>query len=213
MQRFREPVNGFTHLAGALLAALGLVWLVIITRDHPAKMVSVAIYGLCNIILYSASAAYHLSNGSERKILWLRRLDHAAIYLLIAGSYTPIFYNVLTGNRRWLILSIVWGLALLGVIYKLVFLKDAGYLSLMAYIATGWVGAIPVIQSLDLFPPEAVIMFLISGLIYLSGTIVFGLERPNFHRNFGHHELWHVLVMSGSAIHFVALMRCLTVGG
>ena len=119
MVRFREPVNGFTHLAGAFLAAFGLILLVGLTRGDLARMISVIIYGTSMILLYLASAVYHLANGSERKILWLRRLDHAAIYILIAGTYTPFCYNVLDGHLRWLMLGLVWGLAIIGVLYKL----------------------------------------------------------------------------------------------
>src|SRR5688572_11450388 len=94
MQYFREPVSGLTHLAGALLGVAGLVWLITLTQDDPAKMISMIVYGVSLILLYSASAALHLIKGSERTILWLCRFDHAAIYALIAGTYTPICYNV-----------------------------------------------------------------------------------------------------------------------
>lgn len=102
MQRFRQPVNGFTHLTGAVLSACALLWLIALTHNDPLKLVAVIIYGLSLIILYSASATYHLSHGSERKLLWLERCDHAAIYILIAGCYTPICLTVITGEWRWI---------------------------------------------------------------------------------------------------------------
>lgn len=209
MVRFREPVNGFTHLAGAFLAAFGLILLVGLTRDDAARMISVVVYGVSMILLYLASAVYHLANGSERLILWLRRLDHAAIYLLIAGTYTPFCYNVLDGNLRWLMLILVWGLAVVGVCYKLLFLRDGSYLSLIFYVAMGWVGIIALPEALRLLPISVIVLILSGGAMYMIGAVIFGLEKPNFHPHFGHHEIWHLLVLGGSAFHFVAVLRCI----
>jgi hemolysin III len=209
MHRFREPVNGFTHLAGAVLAAFGMVWMIAITQGDTGKMITVAIYGLSMILLYSASAAYHLSNGSERKILWLRRCDHAAIYVLIAGTYTPVFYNLLSGGWRWWMLTLVWGLSLTGAIYKLFFLRDAGHLSLLSYVALGSAGIIVLPQTLDRLPPGTEILIFAGGALYIIGVIVFGLQKPNFNRYLGHHEIWHLLVLGGSTLHFVAMARFL----
>ncbi len=209
MHRFREPVNGFTHLAGAVLAAIGMIWLVAITQDNLGKMITVAIYGCSMILLYSASAAYHLSNGSERKILWLRRLDHAAIYVLIAGTYTPVFYNLLSGNGRWWMLTLIWGLSLAGAVYKLFFMHDAGYLSLLFYVMLASVGVIVLPQVLALLPPGTNTYVFTGIVLYSIGAIVFGIQRPNIHHHFGHHELWHVLVMGGSMLHFFAILRFL----
>ncbi|MBZ0280662.1 MAG: hemolysin III family protein [Anaerolineae bacterium] len=208
MVRFREPVNGFTHLAGAFLAAVGLVLLVGLTRSDAARMISVVIYGISMIVLYSASAVYHLANGSEHMILWLRRIDHAAIYILIAGTYTPFCYNVLDGHFRWLMLGLVWGLAIVGVLYKLLFLNDGGYLSLIFYVAMGWVGIIALPEALRLLPPSVIVLILSGGALYMIGAVIFGIEKPNLHPYFGHHEIWHLLVLGGSAFHFVAVLRC-----
>src|SRR5690349_19401261 len=124
MQRFREPVNGFTHLAGALFSVIGTLWLIAATWQDPAKMIAVTVYGLSLIAVYSASAALHLSHGSEQKIFQLERFDHAAIYLLIAGTYTPFCYALLSGAWRVGMLILLWGLALAGVIYKLFIYKQ-----------------------------------------------------------------------------------------
>ena len=140
MQRFREPVNGFTHLAGAVLSALGLIWLVAVAQNNTPKMMSLVIYGVSMILLYSASAIFHLIKTSDEKLLWLRRFDHAAIYVLIAGTYTPLFYNLLDGSFRWWLLVIVWIAALAGAAYKLFFLQDSGLLSLACYVIVGSIG-------------------------------------------------------------------------
>src|SRR3954469_5240283 len=111
MQRFREPVSGFLHLAGALVALVASVGLSIATWHDPAKMISLVIYGFSLVLVFSASTALHLTRGSEHTLMWLNRFDHAAIYILIAGTYTPFCYNLLDGAWRWGMLILVWGLA------------------------------------------------------------------------------------------------------
>lgn len=206
MHRFREPVNGFTHLAGAILAAIGLIWLMVATHDNAAKMLSVMVYGVCMILLYTASATFHLTKASDRVLLWLRRLDHAAIYLMIAGTYTPFIYNVLDSSLRWSLLAVVWLLAAAGIVYKLLFLKDSGLISLICYVAVGCIGILVAPQTLHALPPGAILLIAIGGAFYLVGAVIFGLEKPNIHRYFGHHELWHLLVLSGSLVHFAAIL-------
>ena len=208
MSHFREPVNGFTHLAGAVLAAGGLIWLIGVTHNHPSELLPILIYGLCTIALYVASATFHLSSASENTLLWLRRLDHAAIYMMIAGTYTPILYYSLQGGWRWGMLAVVWGMALLGMAYKLLFLSEASRLSLFYYIAMGSVGLVALPQALAALPPTVILLIALGGLCYLCGAIIFGIQKPNFYPQFGHHEIWHLLVLTGSAFHFAAIMRC-----
>jgi hemolysin III len=207
MYRFREPVNGFTHLAGALLAIGGLIWLVMVAHQDAVELLTVVIYGVCTILLYIASAAYHLAHGSDYKLLWLRRFDHAAIYLMIAGTYTPIVYNALDGYWRWGILLIVWGMAALGVVYKLLFFHRGGLLSLLYYVAMGGLGVIVAPQLVNSVSPAVIVLLAMGGVCFLTGAIIFGIERPNLHRHFGHHELWHLLVLGGSVFHFAAIVR------
>jgi hemolysin III len=206
MQRFREPVNGFTHLAGAILSVIGLIWLIVVTQNNTPKMLSFVIYGVSMIMLYAASATFHLTKTSPEKLLWLRRFDHAAIYLLIAGTYTPLFYNVLEDSLRWWLLVIVWVVALAGAAYKLFFLKDSGLLSLACYVIVGSIGVVSAPQTLKALPSGAIILIAIGVIFYLIGVVIFGLEKPNFYRHFGHHEIWHLLVMAGSFVHFIAIL-------
>lgn len=205
MRYFREPVNGFTHLAGAVLAAAGLIWLVMLNRGEPARLLAVSIYGLSMIALYTASAVLHLTRGSERILFWLRRFDHAAIYLLIAGTYTPILYMVLAGPWRWGTLALVWGMAVTGMVYKLLFLRRDGWPSLLFYIVMGWSGVFALPQAVGILPGSAAVLIALGGGVYLVGALIFGLKRPNLHRHFGHHELWHVCVLGGSAFHYAAI--------
>ncbi|HEX2908942.1 MAG TPA: hemolysin III family protein [Phototrophicaceae bacterium] len=206
MNHFREPVNGFTHLAGALLSALGLIWLIAATWGETAKLLSVLVYGLCMMALYLASATFHLATGSERRLKWLLRFDHAAIYLLIAGTYTPFCYNMLEGAWRWGMLALVWGCAMAGIVYKLLRLQAGSRWSLIFYVLMGWLGLLVLPQALARLPVGAILLILAGGAAYSIGAVFFGLQKPNFHRYFGHHELWHVCVLAGSAFHFIAIM-------
>jgi hemolysin III len=205
MHRFREPTSGLTHLLGAVLGVVGLIWLVSKTHDQPDKMLSVAIYGVSLILLYSASSALHLVNGSERTIFRLRRCDHAAIYILIAGTYTPLCYHFLDGGWRWLLLGTIWTLAIMGAIYKLRFHWQRRT-STLGYVAMGWVGIIAAPTAVHLLPTGAIMLILGGALLYTVGVVVFALDKPNFHRYFNAHDLWHVFVMGGSALHFAAIM-------
>lgn len=206
MTRFREPVNGFTHLLGVFLGFAALVWLIVMTQDQAAKLISVTIYGVSVILLYAASTTFHLVNGSERTVLLLRRLDHAAIYIMIAGTYTPIVYNVLSGYWRWGVLVVMWALAAVGIVYKLLFLHgNRNHLSTLLYVLMGWLAILILPQALALMEPEAILLIAAGGLVYTTGAVIFALQKPNFHRHFGHHELWHLFVLGGSILHFIAI--------
>ena len=207
MQRFREPVSGFTHLGGAIAAIIGMILLVALTREDTAKMISMGVYGLSATALFLASTVMHLSYGSPRLQDWLRSLDHAAIYLLIAGTYTPICYNVLTGTWRWGMLGLIWLLALGGIIYKLATRHRAHTaLSTAFYVAMGWAALLVLPRALELLPLGALLLIVAGGVIYSLGAVVFATRRPNFHPQFGHHEVWHLFVLAGFALHFAAIL-------
>ncbi len=207
MRRFREPVNGFSHLGGALLALIGLIGLIAATWQTPGKMISLFIYGASLVLIYSASSALHLTHGSERTLDVLNRIDHAAIYVLIAGTYTPFCYNLLSGAWRWGMLILVWGLAAAGAIYMLIFLGKSRWLMTFLYLAMGWVALIGAPHILATLPGGAIALLAAGGIVYTVGAIIFALEKPNLHRYFGYHELWHVFVMVASAIQFLAVVR------
>jgi hemolysin III len=207
MQRFREPVNGFTHFIGVIFGFVALAWLISKTHDTPDKMLSMIVYGICVILLYAASTTFHLVNGSDQTVQMLCRLDHAAIYLMIAGTYTPLVYNVLSGIWRWGVLGIVWTLAIIGVIYKLRYLRqDHRRLSVLLYMGMGWMGLITLPQAIQLLDSRPLQLIIAGGIVYTVGALVFMLKRPNLHRFFDHHALWHIFVLAGSALHFAVVL-------
>lgn len=202
--RGREPVSGLTHAAGAVLALGGMVWLVHLTRHDIPKMLTVIVFGASMIVLYTASAVLHLYRGSKQMIRRLNQFDHAAIYVMIAGTYTPFLYILLAGGWRWGTLVAIWAVAIIGAAIKLVYFWQ-GHVSTMLYVSMGWLGVIVAPRILPVLEMPALWLLAGGGVIYMVGALIFALRRPNFHPRFGFHELWHVLVLAGSALHFAAL--------
>jgi hemolysin III len=207
LDRFHEPISGFTHLGGAILAAVGMVWLITITWDTPSRMVSVIVYGISMILCYSASTALHLPLVTERVRDWLNRLDHASIYIMIAGTYTPFVYNVLTSDGwRWGSLGVIWAIAAIGAAYKLFIYKKETHLSTIGYVAMGWIALLLLPQFLHIMPSVVLWLLAGGGITYSVGAVIFATRWPNFHKHFGFHEVWHLFVLAGSALHFVAVL-------
>ncbi|GAB1420512.1 hemolysin III family protein [Anaerolineales bacterium] len=205
--RFREPVSGFTHLSGALIALIGFLWLVGYTRQDPLLLIGVVIYGVCIIGMFTSSALLHLHNGSLKTRRWLRKCDHAAIYLAIAGTYTPLCISLLDGAIRWVFLVSIWLLAIIGILYKFFYLNtltSKNHISTISYVLMGWIAVLSLPSWLPKASFEFIILIVGGGLMYRVGAVIFALERPNLHPDFGHHELWHIMVLLGSGLHFWA---------
>jgi hemolysin III len=207
MYRFRKPVSGFLHLGGVILALIGSIGLVNATWHSPAKMISLIVYGGSLILMLAASTALHLTRGSPRTLLWLNRLDHATIYVVIAGTYTPFCFNLLSGALRWEILLLIWTLALAGIIYKLFFAFSASHFSTLLYLGMGWLGGIGLVGLRTRLPIGLIGLVLTGGIVYSLGAVIFALKKPNLHRYLSHHDLWHIFVLAGSALEFLAVVR------
>jgi hemolysin III len=205
LSQFREPVSGLTHAVAAILAFIGMIWLVWMAREMPGRAITLAIFGTTMVLVYVASTAMHLYNGSESAIHKLNQLDHAAIYLMIAGTYTPFTYTFLTGGWRIGILVLIWVLAIAGVIIKLGLNKMMdSHASTVFYVLMGWVAVLAIPRYLMANEASALWLIFAGGLVYTIGAVIFALRKPNFHKHFGHHEIWHLFVMGGSAFHFIA---------
>jgi hemolysin III len=205
----REPISGLTHLAGGLLALVGMVVLVAqaVRTGEASRTVAFAIYGLSLVALYAASALYHLLPVSERGVARLRRLDHAMIFVLIAGTYTPVCLLMLDGGWRVGMLGLVWGLALCGVLLKIFWIGRVRLVTVSLYLGMGWAALISLPALLRAVPAGAVVTFLAGGLIYSAGAAVYALKKPDpFPGVFGFHEVWHLFVLAGSACHFAAML-------
>ena len=203
--RCREPFNGWSHLAGAVLAAAGLAWLVVLAARQATAwhVVSFSVYGSSMILLYTASALYHLLPLSEKGTRAFRTLDHVMIYLLIAGTYTPLCLVPLRGAWGWSILGVVWGLALAGMVFKLLWLGAPRWLSTTIYLAMGWICLTAIYPLIRTVPAGGLLWLAAGGLSYTVGALVYWLKKPDPRPGvFGFHEIFHLLVLGGSFCHF-----------
>ncbi|MEH7124299.1 MULTISPECIES: PAQR family membrane homeostasis protein TrhA [unclassified Bacillus (in: firmicutes)] len=205
----REPINGLTHLAGAILSFVGLLAMVIkasITTASPIAITSVIIFGISMILLYSASATYHMVVAKDKVIAFLRRLDHSMIFVLIAGSYTPFCLISLKGATGWLIFSIVSVIAVVGVLFKMIWFNCPRWLSTVLYVAVGWIiifAFSPLSESLS---SSGTLLLIAGGILYTIGGLIYAL-KPKFLEfdYFGFHEIFHIFIMLGSMAHFLCV--------
>ena len=204
--RLREPVNGVSHLVGLVLACAGTILLLRLARGT-AETVAFAIYGASLILLYGASTLYHTLHLSERPLRALRTLDHIAIYFLIAGTYTPVAIITLHGTFGWSLLGAVWLIALAGIPFKLFFLDAPVWLSTATYLGMGYlalVAVVPIAQAVSL---TGLAWLVAGGIAYTIGAIIYARQRPDpFPGRFGHHEIWHLLVIAGSTCHYAFMV-------
>lgn len=205
-QHLRQPFNGLSHLIGAVLSLFGLIYLMIRGWGNSTKEISYLIYGISLLLLFSASAAYHLINASERPMLILRKLDHTAIYLLIAGTYTPICLLFFEGFWRIGLLSIIWGMGLAGIIVKLFVIKAPRWVTAGIYLVMGWMCVMAAGELVRAMPAGALTWLLIGGLFYTLGAVIYITKKLDFKPDvFGFHEVWHIFVMLGAASHFILI--------
>lgn len=205
-----EPMSTLTHLFGALASLVGLILLLSVTWNQPGKLVSVAIYGTSMVILYSASTLFHGAKVSEETRMWFNRVDHMAIFLLIAGTYTPIVYTITYGSLRGWILGGVWAVTLACIAYKLFSPRIHGFFNVTMYVILSWGSAIPLLVLFDItlkIPLTGWLWLLTGGLIYSVGFITYYFQRPDpWPGVFGHHEVWHLFVLGGSLCHFLFIL-------
>lgn len=207
LKKLREPVNSLTHWAGALLALIGLIALLIVGWSTPAKIISLAIYGISLIFLFSASATYHMVQVKDKALEVFRKIDHAAIYVLIAGTYTPFCVNAFDGFWKWGMLSIIWSLALIGIIVKIFIIRAPRWLNAGIYIVMGWLSVTAVGEMLSALPAWVLVWMLIGGITYTLGAVVYVTKIFNFKPGvFGFHEVWHIFVLLAALAHFIAVM-------
>ncbi len=207
LKKLREPVNSLTHWGGTILAAIGLIALLVVGWGKPAKIISLIVYGISLIFLFSASATYHMVRVKEKALEIFRKVDHAAIYFLIAGTYTPFCVNAFSGFWKWGLLSIIWALALTGILVKVFYIRAPRWLNAGIYLVMGWLCIAAIGQMLAVLPVWVLSWLFAGGVIYTLGAIVYITKIFNFIPGiFGFHEVWHIFVMLAAAAHFVAVL-------
>jgi hemolysin III len=203
--RIREPVNGASHLTGLLLAVAGTVLLLRLAQG-PAQVAAFSIYGATLMLLYAASSLYHTLPLSERPLRALRTFDHIAIYFLIAGTYTPIALITLNSRLGWFLLAAVWLIALAGIPFKLFFLDAPVWVSTGTYLAMGYLALVAVVPLTRAVSWSGLLWLISGGAAYTIGAVIYSCRRPDPLPWFGHHEIWHILVLIGSACHFAFMV-------
>ena len=203
-----ELVNTVTHAIGAGLALAGLAVLLTLATLHgnARQLVSYSIYGVTLVLLYGISTAYHGVRLPRAKH-WLRILDHAAIYLLIAGTYTPFALISLRGAWGWSLLGIIWALAASGVVFKVFFIGRFARTSVVVYLAMGWLALVAVRQLFAHLPSAGLALLFAGGFFYTLGVLFFAFDYKRYH-----HAIWHVFVLAGSVCHFFAVLTSTTRG-
>lgn len=204
----KDPGSSITHFIGLIMASLGTAPLIVRAgrHDNPVCMISMAIFMASMILLYAASTTYHTFDISPSVNKLLKKVDHMMISILIAGSYTPVCLLILHGRQRVILLSVVWGLAIAGILIKAFWIYCPKWFSSLLYIGMGWTCVLAfktIVQSLT---PAAFFWLLTGGIIYTVGGVIYALKLPIFnskHQNFGSHEIFHLFVMGGSLCHYI----------
>ena len=210
MIRSQEAVSCYSHLVGALLAVAGTVWLVVAARASAAHVVVAAVYGCSAILLFSASAFYHARKQAENEISLWRKLDHSAIFFMIAGTYTPVCYVYLSGNWKWSVIAVQWALVVAGLILKFLYIKAPRYFSTVVYLLMGWIGVAAVGVLLETMPFGALFSLLSGGISFTVGAVFYMIKKPVCHAGFGFHEIFHLFVLLGSAFHYHLVYTAVT---
>ncbi|OZU88720.1 hemolysin [Virgibacillus indicus] len=205
----REPVNGLTHLFGAVLSFAGLLAMVIkasTVTESTLAIAAVIIFGVSMILLYSASATYHMVVAKDHVIAFLRRIDHSMIFVLIAGTYAPLCLISLNGVTGWVLFAVISSIAVLGVTFKLVWFHAPRWLSTALYVAMGWIVVFFSAALAPILGIGGMAMLIIGGLFYTIGAFIYWL-KPKFlsFKHFGFHEIFHLFILAGSLFHFLCV--------
>lgn len=205
----REPINTYTHLLGAILSIFALIAMLLKVSGSNYTILaitSVAIFGSSMILLYSASAIYHMAISSDKTLKFLRRLDHSMIFVLIAGTYTPFCLIALNGPKGWVLFISVCTIAILGILFKMCWFRCPRWLSTGIYIAMGWLAIFLAPSLYKALSPGGLFLLVLGGILYTIGGVIYGL-KPKFSKLkvLGHHEIFHIFILLGTLAHYLSV--------
>lgn len=206
----REPGSAITHLIGMILATIASIPLLIkaALTGTAASLIAMTVFITSMVLLYAASTLYHSVNLTGKKLNFFRKIDHMMIFVLIAGSYTPICMLVLSPESGHLLLVSIWSLACIGMLINLFWINCPKWFSSIIYIAMGWTCVSVFGQLLAMLSAGAFVWLLAGGIVYTIGGILYALKLSVFnahHKNFGSHEIFHLFVLGGSLCHFICM--------
>lgn len=205
IKKIKDPVSCLTHMAGAIASIIGLVFLLqdALKTGQTSAVVGFSIFGASLILLYTASTVYHMLDISEKVNKTLRKVDHMMIFVLIAGTYTPICLIALKGTWGWTILSVIWTVGIAGMILKIVWIDAPRWVSTAIYIIMGWMIVIAIYPLSKVMPQGGLMLLGAGGLFYTVGAVIYGFKWPKFNfKYFGFHDIFHIFVLAGSLSHF-----------
>ncbi len=216
VMKAKDPGSALTHFIGMLMAIFSTLPLLLKASKAPNKihLISLGIFALSMILLYTASTVYHTFNLTDKINKRLKKFDHMMIFILIAGTYTPICLVALKGPIGITLLLLIWGMALLGIILKAFWVTCPKWFSSVIYIAMGWTCVLAFSPLLNSIPTKAFLWLLAGGIIYTIGGVIYALKLPIFnkkHKFFGSHEIFHLFCMGGSACHFILMYQFIAV--
>lgn len=208
----KDPGSAITHFIGMMLTILATIPLLVLAAMHNggSEVAAFAIFACSMILLYGASTTYHTLNISEKVNRILRKIDHMMIFILIAGSYTPICLLPLRDSIGIPLLILVWGAAIIGILVKAFWITCPKWFSSLLYISMGWLCVLAMVPLVKSLPAISFFWLLTGGIIYTIGGIIYALKLPLFnskHRFFGSHEIFHLFVMGGSLCHFIVMFQ------
>jgi hemolysin III len=198
-----DLVNFYSHLSGAVASLAGYIVLLFVSAGDVTKIILSTIYSVCAIFIFTCSSIYHGQKEEQDDTNPWRKLDHIAIFFMIAGTYTPICWMYLDVYWRWSIIGAQWLLVILGLVFKLVYIKGPRWLTIAIYLLMGWMALIPLGQFLATMPFSSLMLLFAGGVAYSVGAVIYALKKPNpFPGIFGFHEIFHFLIIIGAVLHY-----------
>jgi hemolysin III len=202
----KEPVDARISFAGLLAAVAGVVYILVRFHGDLPVLAAMLVYGASLCVLFGASSLYHGIPANAARTSVLRKIDHAAIYVLIAGSYTPVLFVGLDGAWRIATLAAIWGVAIAGIVLTMWFVHAPRWLSAAVYIAMGWFAIVPAFKLVPALPHIVTLLIALGGLLYTLGALVYATRKLDLlPRRFGFHEIFHLFVLAGAATQFVGI--------
>lgn len=210
LKKMKDPVSSLTHLVGALISVVCTVFMIRKAAENGDSIcvISFLVFGGALVLLYTASAVYHMLPISGKAAEVLRRIDHMMIFVLIAGTYTPVCLVPLRGPWGWSLLVLIWVLAFAGIVLKALWLNAPRFLSTSIYLFMGWLvvaAFYPLVKTVSM---GGIVMLTLGGVAYSAGAVIYALKRPRINiKWFGFHELFHLFVMWGSSFHIIFMFK------
>ncbi|MHA1647383.1 MAG: PAQR family membrane homeostasis protein TrhA [Promethearchaeota archaeon] len=201
-----ERFSAYSHLLGAILGLIGTVILIAKNLDHSNYIFIVLIYGFALINMFFSSFLYHSRKKQEDEESIFRKLDHCAIFIMIAGCYTPISYFAVPDPWRWIIIGSQWGLVAIGIIVKFIIINTKRWITTGVYLAQGWMAVLPIKFLWENLTLLMFLMLFLGGMAYSIGAVFYALKKPNpLPGKFGFHEIFHVFILIGATLHYILI--------